>query len=63
MIVHGNPELRTTGERWNASHKSRESVVGQKRASSVGQGLWQRTRRAVSGGMSAVFSSRTQLAV
>ena len=28
MIVHANPELRTTGERWNAGHKSRESVIG-----------------------------------
>ena len=28
MIVDGNPELRTTGERWNAGHKGRESVVG-----------------------------------
>ena len=28
VIVDGNPELRTTGERWNAGHKSRESVVG-----------------------------------
>ena len=31
MIVHGNPELRTTGERRNAGHKSRESVVGAKK--------------------------------
>ena len=29
-IVYGNPELRTTGERWNAGHKSRESIVGAK---------------------------------
>ena len=31
MIVHGNPELRTTGERWNAGHKSREIVVDAKK--------------------------------
>ena len=31
VIVHGNPELRTTGERLNAGHKSRESVVGAKK--------------------------------
>ena len=31
VIVHGNPELRTTGERWNAGHKSRESVIGAKK--------------------------------
>ena len=29
---------------------------------SAGHGLWQRTRRAVSGGMSAVCSSRARLA-
>ena len=28
MIVDSNPELRATGEHWNAGHKSRESVVG-----------------------------------
>ena len=28
MIVDGNPELGTTGERWNASHKGRESIIG-----------------------------------
>ena len=27
MIVDGNPELRTTGECWNVSHKGRESVI------------------------------------
>ena len=36
---------------------------GQNKTSSVGHGLWQRTRRAVSGGMSVVCRSRVQLAV
>ena len=36
---------------------------GQNKTSSVGHGLWQRKRRAVSGGMSAVCSSRARLAV
>ena len=31
MIVDGNPELGTTGERWNASHKGRESIIGAKK--------------------------------
>ena len=35
---------------------------GQNKTSSAGHGLWQQTRRAVSGGMSAVCSSRAQLA-
>ena len=36
---------------------------GQSKTSSVGHGLWQRTRRAVSGGMSVVCRSRARLAV
>ena len=28
MVVDGNSELRTTGERWNAGHKGRYSVIG-----------------------------------
>ena len=43
--------------------KAGRASLGQKRTSSAGHGLWQRTRRAVSGGMSAVWSSRAQLAV
>ena len=43
--------------------KAGRASLGQKRTSSVGHGLWQRTRRAVSEGMSAVCSSRAQLAV
>ena len=39
MIVHSNPELRTTGERWNAGHKSRESVVGAKKDVLGGPGI------------------------
>ena len=39
MIVHGNPELRTTGERWNAGHKSQESVVGAKEDVLGGPGI------------------------
>ena len=35
---------------------------GQNKTSLAGHGLWQRTRRAVSGGMSAVCSSRARLA-
>ena len=42
----------------NASRAS----PGQNKMSSAGHGLWQRTRRAVSGGMSAVCSSRARLA-
>ena len=39
VIVHGNPELWTTGERWNTSHKSRESVVGAKKEVLGGPGI------------------------
>ena len=31
MIVDGNPELGTTGERQNASHKGWESIIGAKK--------------------------------
>ena len=27
MIMHGKPELRTTGECWNAGHKGWESII------------------------------------
>ena len=27
MVVDGNPELRTAGERWNAGHKGWQSVI------------------------------------
>ena len=30
MIMYGKPELWTTGERWNAGHKGRESIIGAK---------------------------------
>ena len=60
MIVDGNPELRTTGM---PVTKAGRASSGQKRTSSVGHRLWQRTRRAVSEGMSAVCSSRARLAV
>ena len=36
---------------------------GQNKTSSIGHGLWQRTRRAVSGGMSVVCRGRAWLAV
>ena len=39
MIVHDNPELRTTGESWNADHKSLESVVGAKKDVLGGPGI------------------------
>ena len=42
--------------------KAGRASSGQKRTSSAGHGLWQRTRRAVSGGLSAVCSSRARLA-
>ena len=61
--MHGNPELWTTRERWNACDKRRQSVARQNKMSSVGHGLWQRTRRAVSGGISVVCRSRAWLAV
>ena len=43
------------------TNAGRESP-GQNKTSSAGHGLWQRTRRAVSGGMSAVCSRRALLA-
>ena len=43
--------------------KASRASLGQNRTSSAGHGLWQQTRRAVLGGMSAVCSSRAQLAV
>ena len=43
--------------------KAGRASLGQNKTSLAGHGLWQRTRRAVSGGMSAVCSSRAQLAV
>ena len=42
--------------------KASRASLGQNKTSSAGHGLWQRTRRAVSGGMSAVCSSRAQVA-
>ena len=30
VIMHGKPELWTTRECWNASHKGRESIIGAK---------------------------------
>ena len=63
VIVHGNPELRTTGERWNAGHKSRESVVGAKKDVLGGPGIVAADKAGCLGGMSAVWSSRAQLAV
>ena len=42
--------------------KAGRASLGQNKTSSAGHGLWQRTRRAVSGGMSAVCSSRARLA-
>ena len=59
MVVDGNPELQSAGM---PVTKAGKTSLGQKRTSSVGHGLWQRTRRAVSGGISAVCSSRAQLA-
>ena len=41
--------------------KASRASLGQNKTSSAGHGLWQRTRRAVSGGMSAVCSSRARL--
>ena len=64
MIVHGNQELRTTGERWNAGHKGRESIVQAKE--DVLGGTWivaTDKARCFGGGISAVCSSRAQLAV
>ena len=42
--------------------KAGRASLGQNKMSSAGHGLWQRTRRAVSGGVSAVCSSRAWLA-
>ena len=42
---------------------SSRASPGQNKTSSVGHGLWQRTRRAVSGGMAVVCRSRARLAV
>ena len=42
--------------------KAGRASLGQNKTSSAGHWLWQRTRRAVSGGMSAVCSSRAWLA-
>ena len=42
--------------------KTGRASLGQNKTSSAGHGLWQRMRRAVSGGMSAVCSSRARLA-
>ena len=39
VIVHGNPELRATGERWNAGHKSWEGVTRAKEDVLGGPGI------------------------
>ena len=41
--------------------KAGRAASGQNKTSSAGHGLWQRTRRAISGGMPAVCSSRARL--
>ena len=63
MIVHRNPALWTTGERWNAGHKSRESVVGAKKDVLGRPRIVAADKAGCLGGMSAVWSSRAQLAV
>ena len=52
------PQFGTAGKRGNPSHKCRQSLFWAKI-----DGLWQRTSRAVSAGISAVWSSRARLAV
>ena len=63
MIVDVNPELWTTGERWNAGHKGWESVVGAEKDVLGRPRIVAADEAGCLGGMSVVWSSRAQLAV
>ena len=64
MIMHGIPELWTTRECWNAGHKGRESITGAKQDVLGGPWIVAMDKAGyLRGGMSAVCSSRAQLAV
>ena len=56
MIVDGNPELRTTGERWNAGHKGWESVVRAEKDVLGRPRIVAEDETGCLGGMSAVWS-------
>ena len=63
----GDYEWQSRGlDHWRAleclSQMPAESRQDKTKTSSAGHGLWQRTRRAISGGMSAVCSSKARLA-
>ena len=58
MAIQSSGPLESTG--MPVTNAGRASS-GQNKTSSEGHGLWQRTRRAVSGGISAVCSSRARL--
>ena len=60
MAIQSSGPLESAG--MPVTNAGRESP-GQNKTSSVGHGLWQRTRRAVSGGMAVACRSRAGLAV
>ena len=59
MAIQSSGPLESTGM---PVTKAGRASLGQNKMSSAGHWLWQRTRRAVSGGMFAVCSSRARLA-
>ena len=63
MVMHGKPELRTARERWNAGHKGRESIIRAKEDVLGGPRIVATDKARCLGGMSAVCSSRAQLAM